>query len=176
MRRSLGLGMVVAGAVIGVSGGSALAVFNEGPLREVGPFISSQATPAPGGGWTAADDRTLGQSIDGQEGWKANAFAGKYDNEITSTAAHSGTQSWRFSNWFHTGLVQAFQTPNVAVTGESIDAGSHHEACSQLMGQAEQLVDVALPISDVDAASGIVDQGRRLPQVQRMNPLPSSRC
>src|SRR4051794_39689925 len=53
----------------------------------------------------------------------------------------------------------------VAVAGEPVDTGSHYEMCSQLLGQAEQLVDIALAITDMDATSRIAEQRRGPAQV-----------
>jgi hypothetical protein len=100
------------------------AAFDATPTRTVGPFVSGQVSPAPGGGWTAGDDRTLGKGINGQEGWTEFAFNTKYDNEITTASARTGSQAWRVSNWFHTGLVQAFMSPTVAAAGETGSLGS----------------------------------------------------
>ncbi|MNY37369.1 hypothetical protein D3C86_1719290 [compost metagenome] len=54
-----------------------------------------------------------------------------------------------------------------AIASQSVDAGSHQEVSSELIGQAEQLVDVALAITDMHAALGLVDQGVRLAQVRQ---------
>jgi hypothetical protein len=99
--------------------GQAFGAFSTGPTRTVGPFTGNQASPAPGGGWQASDDRVIGRGVNGQEGWTEVAFPTRYDNEITTATAHSGTQSWRMSNWFHTGLVQAFQTQHFAAAGQT---------------------------------------------------------
>lgn len=80
-------------------------LFNAAPARTIGPFSSGQVLPQPGGGWTAADDPTIGASIDGQGGWAVTCTAARYDQEITAAQAHSGIQSWRVSNWYHEGCV-----------------------------------------------------------------------
>ena len=51
----------------------------------------------------------------------------------------------------------------IAISGQPIDAGSHQEASSEFVSQAEQLVDVALSITDMHAALGLVNQCGRLP-------------
>nr|WP_247892731.1 hypothetical protein [Azospirillum baldaniorum] len=53
----------------------------------------------------------------------------------------------------------------IATKGEPIDAGPHQEMRAHLLSQAEQLVDVALAIANVDAASRIAEQFRGPAQV-----------
>ncbi|HET6631115.1 MAG TPA: MBG domain-containing protein [Rhodanobacteraceae bacterium] len=91
--------------------------FNSSPQRTIGPYTTGQISPAPSGGWQESDDRLVGPSIGGQGGWVASSA--RLDNEITTAAAHSGNQSWRVSNWYHTGAVNAFLSPAVGVVGES---------------------------------------------------------
>ena len=50
----------------------------------------------------------------------------------------------------------------VAVPGQPVDAGPDQEMGSGFPGRAEQLVDVALAIADVDAASRLAEKLRGL--------------
>lgn len=52
-----------------------------------------------------------------------------------------------------------------AIAGQPVHTSAHQEMGAQLLRQTEQLVDVALPISDVHTASRIVQQLRGLSQV-----------
>lgn len=52
-----------------------------------------------------------------------------------------------------------------AVAGQPVDAGAHDEVRAEVVGQAEQLVDVALAITDMDAATRRAEQRRRSTQV-----------
>lgn len=99
-------------------------LFNAAPARTIGPFASGQAAPQPVGGWTAADDATIGASIDGQGGWGVTCTAARYDQEITSAQARSGMQSWRVSNWFHEGCVNTVLSPAFAPVQEGAGPGS----------------------------------------------------
>ncbi|MDR3386566.1 MAG: Ig-like domain-containing protein [Rudaea sp.] len=90
------------------------------PTREVGPYISGQATPAPNGGWQQSDDRTLNASIDAQGGWQISpVYTSRVDQEIATGVAHSGGHSWRLSNWFHNGYVNPILSPQFSSVGES---------------------------------------------------------
>ncbi|HEY6389841.1 MAG TPA: PEP-CTERM sorting domain-containing protein [Bryobacteraceae bacterium] len=65
-------------------------------------------------------------SINGQNGWfVANA---NYDQGVTSAAAHSGTQSFRWSNTVSDGIVQSIVAPNLGTcsgeTGATCTGGS----------------------------------------------------
>ncbi len=92
------------GLLAGVFCSPVFALYNATPTRTIGPFISGQVTPAPGGGWHSGDDRIVGPTIDGQDSWVIADHAA-LDTEVTTTAAHSGLQSWRLSNWMHNGNV-----------------------------------------------------------------------
>ena len=94
------------------------------PTHEVGPKISNQTTPAPGGGWQTSDDRTLNASVNGQGGWQTITYSSRYDEEIATGIAHSGGHSWRLSNWFHTGLVNPILSPAFGPVSETA-GGSH---------------------------------------------------
>lgn len=111
-------------AVVGfASSGAALAdSFASTPTREVGPFISNQVAPAPAGGWQASDDRMIGPSIIGQQGWSGGAAScgsQKYDLEITHAAAHTGNQSLRLSNWYAASCIDSVISPAFAPVGET---------------------------------------------------------
>lgn len=103
-------------------------LFNATPTRTVGPFTAGQGNPQPGGGWTAADDRTLGASLHGQGGWSINCGAANYDQEITPALAHTGRQSWRVSNWFHEGCVNTVLSPAFASVQEGTGPSSQVQA------------------------------------------------
>ncbi|UWU67753.1 hypothetical protein N2602_31740 [Bradyrhizobium sp. NC92] len=49
------------------------------------------------------------------------------------------------------------------VAGKPINTGSHQEMCSNLLGQAKQLIDVALAISNMNASSRGSEKVGRLP-------------
>lgn len=53
----------------------------------------------------------------------------------------------------------------IAVPGKPINAGSHQEMRSNLLGQTEQLINVALAIADMNASSGCSEKVGRLPQI-----------
>lgn len=67
----------------------------------------------------------------------------------------------------HANLCHFVSDRVIAITGQSIDAGSHQEAGIEFIGQAEQLIDVALAVADMDATLGVINQGGGLPQVQQ---------
>ena len=74
------------------------------------PFVSEPSrTIGPLG-----NERTVGQSVHDQGGWRTIAFTGLYDEEVNEDAAFEGVRSWRISNWFHTGLVNPILAPPVA--------------------------------------------------------------
>lgn len=52
-----------------------------------------------------------------------------------------------------------------AVTGQSVDAAAYDEVCAEVMGETEQFIDVALAVTDMDAAARHTEQRRRLTQV-----------
>ena len=52
-----------------------------------------------------------------------------------------------------------------ALTSESVHARAQQKVCSSLLGGAEQLVDVALPIADVNASCRLAEQQSRLPKI-----------
>ena len=45
---------------------------------------------------------------------------------------------------------------SIAISGQPVNAGANQKMRAQLLRQAEQFVDVALPIPDVDTAARIV--------------------
>jgi hypothetical protein len=53
----------------------------------------------------------------------------------------------------------------IPFTSQAIDAGSDQEMSSDLLARAEQLIDIALAIADMDASPWIVQQSRGLPEI-----------
>lgn len=51
------------------------------------------------------------------------------------------------------------------LTDEPVDGGAHQEPCAERRSRAEQLVDVAFPVPDMDKALGSAKQLRRLAHV-----------
>src|SRR5450432_2733975 len=106
-------------AMMLVAGRAQADSFLTAPMREIGPHIAAQTTPAPGGGWQISDDRTLGASIVGQQGWTGTCSNQNYDQEIAAGVAHSGGHGWRLSNWYHNGCVNHVISPAYAPVGEN---------------------------------------------------------
>ncbi len=93
--------------------------FVAAPTREVGPHITGQLDPAPSGNWQASDDRVLGASVVGQQGWTGTCSNQNYDQEIIAGVAHSGGHGWRLSNWYHDGCVNHVISPAYTAVGEN---------------------------------------------------------
>ncbi|MEP7097262.1 MAG: hypothetical protein ABI748_06315, partial [Dokdonella sp.] len=149
------------------------------PTRTIGPHVFGQASPSPVGGWTAADDRVVGASIGGQNGWISQAA--HLDDEIVAAAGHNGGQAWRLSNWYHNGVVNHVISPAFAPVGEagSLNASSQSPQSNHVTYQfwfrsastsAEPGTSVSTTISDApgrrmtylgifDALPGDVDSG-----------------
>ena len=53
----------------------------------------------------------------------------------------------------------------LAISGQPVHAGAHHEMRSHLLCRAEQFVNITLPIADVDTAARLVEQRCGLAQV-----------
>jgi MBG domain/Right handed beta helix region len=121
-------GAVLAVALCLFAGNSQAELFNGAPARTLGPFSAAQASPQPAGGWTAADDRSVGASLHAQEGWSLACSAARYDQEISHALARSGQQSWRVSNWFHEGCVNSVLSPAFAPVQEGVGPGSQVSA------------------------------------------------
>lgn len=51
----------------------------------------------------------------------------------------------------------------IAVPGKPINTGSHQQVCSNLLGQAKQLIDIALAITNMNASSRGGENVGRLP-------------
>ncbi|MDF0492956.1 hypothetical protein [Bradyrhizobium yuanmingense] len=64
---------------------------------------------------------------------------------------------------FDRNLVHFVGNCMIAVPGKPINTGSHQEACSNLLGQAKQLIDVALAITNMNASSRGSEKVGRLP-------------
>jgi hypothetical protein len=52
----------------------------------------------------------------------------------------------------------------IAIAGQAIDAGSYEEMSADLPSRAKQLVNVALPVADVNASLGLAEEFGRLSQ------------
>lgn len=89
--------------------------FTPVPARTIGPYTSAQS----GGPWTAADDRTIGASLTGQNGWTSasGCAPAQIDDEISHAAAHGGNHSLRISNWFTSPCVDSIVSPTFAAVG-----------------------------------------------------------
>lgn len=109
-------GVVVA---LALSGAAAAESFVSTPTRSIGPLVIGQVSPAPSGGWTAADNRTVGASIIGQQGWTGACGNGKFDEEILAGGGREGGNGWRLSNWYHDGCVNHLTSPAFAPAGEA---------------------------------------------------------
>jgi hypothetical protein len=53
----------------------------------------------------------------------------------------------------------------IPFTSQAIDAGSDQEMSSDLLARAEQLIDIALAIADMDASPWIAQKCRGLPEI-----------
>jgi hypothetical protein len=53
----------------------------------------------------------------------------------------------------------------ISVSRKPVDTGSQEEMCTSVVGRAEQFVDVALAVADVDDALWRCEQRRRLFQI-----------
>ena len=82
------------------------------------PASAFEATPDRQVGPTGTE-RTIGASIHGQGGWQVPTFDDRFDQGISSGAARSGLQSWRVSNWYSSGIVDAVRSPLFAPAAEA---------------------------------------------------------
>ncbi|HET8941065.1 MAG TPA: DUF1565 domain-containing protein, partial [Rudaea sp.] len=89
--------------------------FTPVPARTIGPYTSAQT----GGSWTAADDRTIGAALTGQDGWTsaASCAPAQIDDEVSHAVAHGGNHSLRISNWFTSPCVDSVVSPAFAAVG-----------------------------------------------------------
>ena len=53
----------------------------------------------------------------------------------------------------------------IAIAGQAIDAGSYEEMSADLPSRAKQLVNIALPVADVNASVGLTEEFGRLLEV-----------
>ncbi len=118
-KRHFSLCLLVVSGIFAANGQAE--TINVAPLhsREVGPYVATQITPAPAGGWQSSDDRLLNASINGQGGWQSIDSPTRIDEEIAAGIAHSGGHSWRVSNWFHSGYVNEILSPQFGSVGET---------------------------------------------------------
>ncbi|MDN5923530.1 MAG: right-handed parallel beta-helix repeat-containing protein, partial [Xanthomonadales bacterium] len=67
------------------------------------------------------DDRSVGPSLTGQNGWTSGATcnASLIDQAVSHTVAHTGTQSLRISNWYTSPCVDSILSPTFAAVGEA---------------------------------------------------------
>lgn len=104
--------------------------FFAGPTRTVGSMAFPQAA-GPGG---TLMNRTINQGVHNQ-GPVSNPWTVVYDNQrmdqeinvagdgsrlgLNPSGVRTGDQSWRISNWWHTGVVNPVLSPTMAAAGES---------------------------------------------------------
>ncbi|WP_233838699.1 hypothetical protein [Paraburkholderia sp. ZP32-5] len=62
-------------------------------------------------------------------------------------------------------MLHGFGDRVLPISREPVDAGTHEEVGAQIVCGAKQLVDVAFPVADVNAAHGIVEKLSRLPHI-----------
>jgi len=112
---------VLAIGVLGFATGSVAQAdtFASAPMRTVGPSVSGQGAPAPGGGWQVSDDRQIGPSLVGQGGWTGSCSDTRFDQEIAIDGVYGSGQAWRLSNWYHNGCVNHITSPTFAPAGEA---------------------------------------------------------
>ena len=58
---------------------------------------------------------------------------------------------------FDTRLLHFCRDRMTAIPRKPVDASAHEEVRSELLGQTEQLIDVALTVTDMDAAPGLTE-------------------